>query len=87
MCVNFITFYYKRERGDWDKGLRPAETHLDCLTITDDVYGGGGRRLRHMEPGPVGLVTQVQLAHHHHGHNNNSNNNNNSDVRREVPAL
>ena len=31
------------------------------------MNGGGGRGLRDMEPGPVGLVTQVQLAHHHHG--------------------
>ena len=30
------------------------------------MNGGGGRGLRDMEPGPVGLVTQVQLAHHHH---------------------
>ena len=30
------------------------------------MNGGGGRGLRDMEPGPVGLVTQVQLAGHHH---------------------
>ena len=37
-----------------------------CLTIADNMDGGLRRRARDMEPGPVGLVTQVQLAHHHH---------------------
>ena len=36
------------------------------LTIADNMDGGLRRRARDVEPGPVGLVTQVQLAHHHH---------------------
>ena len=53
------------------------------------MYGGGGGRFGDMEPGPVGLVTQVKLTHHHHGHNNNNNNNSSSssDVRHEEPGL